>query len=831
MPAAVLGQVPESREGYKVHVAPFLQANCLKCHGPEKTKGEMPLHLLDGDLAAGEDLERWELVLDVLKSGSMPPEDEKQPSDKDRQAVAAWIERELQTYVTRAQQSPPATTTRRLTNIEYQNTLRDLLGFELDVIQKLPEDPVKPYHFNNTAEFMLIGPELMDRYTEHARRVMKSAIVEPGKPEVFRTERTWAAPKDDKPGPDEISVYGGSRASAAAGVNLKQWPETGEFRIRIQAAAILPPDYGSVPLRLVIGTTLRSDAGTGVYKPVGTLLLRNRVEDLREFEFRGRIENAPVEPGRNTTKGIEPPKLMIYGQNIFDDGIMNDHSGSHLDTAWGRKAPRVVLRSLLFEAPVIDVWPPAHHTAILFDSPLRETDPESYASAVLKRFMTRAFRRPVKPDELERFVKIYGIFRESSGSFEQAMRETLARVLIAPQFLYHTTADEASDRHYAMASRLSYFLWGSMPDGELLQLAEQGRLDDPAVIAEQVRRLLADERSQAFVTNFTSQWLSLDKMKSVVINQELFPRFLYTIKNGERRGNEVSFRPTIRDYMCDETTGFIAELIRRNSSVLNIVDSDFAYLNEPLAVHYGVEGVKGIALRPVLIKPEHQLGGLLTQGSILVGNSTGSAPHPIYRAVWLREAILGEHVKPPPAEVPPLVDSAGDAAEKSVNIKELLVRHRKVESCNDCHARLDPWGIPFECYNATGRFQPLIPKDGERVRGFNGKLDQNLAGYQAYLDSINTVPVDAAARVPNGPEINGMRQLKDYLLTERKDDIVENLIRRLLTYGIGRELTWRDRFAVKQLLEQSRRDEFKFRDMIIAICQSETFRGISAKAK
>lgn len=191
----------------------------------------MPLHLLDGDLAAGEDLERWELVLDVLKSGSMPPEDEKQPSDKDRQSVAAWIERELQTYVTRVQQSLPATTTRRLTNIEYQNTLRDLLGFELHVIQKLPEDPVKPYHFNNTAEFMLIGPELMDRYTEHARRVMNSAIVEPGKPEVFRTERTWAAAKDDKPGPDEISVYGGSRASAAAGVNLKRWPETGEFRI------------------------------------------------------------------------------------------------------------------------------------------------------------------------------------------------------------------------------------------------------------------------------------------------------------------------------------------------------------------------------------------------------------------------------------------------------------------------------------------------------------------------------------------------------------------------------------------------------------------------
>lgn len=366
-----------------------------------------------------------------------------------------------------------------------------------------------------------------------------------------------------------------------------------------------------------------------------------------------------------------------------------------------------------------------------------------------------------------------------------------------------------------------------MPDETLFTLAAQGRLNDPAVIAAQVRRLLGDSRSADFAYNFTTQWLSLSKMKTVSINRDLFPRFLYLVHLGERSGTEVLFRQTIRDYMHDETVGFIAELIKRNASVLNIVDSDFAVLNQPLAAHYGVAGVQGLELRPVPIKPEHHLGGLFTQGSVLIGNSTGSAPHPIYRAVWLREAILGEEVKPPPAEIPALSDSAGDAAATAITIKDLLRQHRKQESCNVCHASLDPWGIPFEKYNAIGKFQPMVPKAGARVRGFHGDSDTNLAGYAAYLKTINTVEVHADARVPRGPTVDGMEQLKAFLLSERKDDIAENVMRRLLSYGIGRSLTYRDNFLVEQLCKQTRQNDHRFQDMIVAICQSEAFRGQS----
>ena len=326
--------------------------------------------------------------------------------------------------------------------------------------------------------------------------------------------------------------------------------------------------------------------------------------------------------------------------------------------------------------------------------------------------MTRAFRRPVLNEEVDRFYRIHQIYRAEFETLEEAMRETLATVLISPHFLYHTSiADNSQSKQYELASRLSYFLWGSMPDQQLFDLADSSMLHDPKVIEAQARRLLADKRAHDFIENFTLQWLSVAKMKTVNINQDIFPRFLYTVHVGERRGQEQLFRPTIRDYMLEETTGFVAELIRNNMSAMNVVDSDFAYLNQPLAVHYGVEGVVGLKLRTVKIDAEHRLGGLLTQGSVLLGNSTGSAPHPIYRAVWLREAILGQEVRPPPAEVPALSDSAGDSAEEAVTIKDLLALHRNNESCRDCHVRLDPWGIPFERYNAIGKYQPFVPKE------------------------------------------------------------------------------------------------------------------------
>ena len=828
-------EVPHGAEGYASHVKPFIEKYCLECHGPEKSKGDITLHTLDGAFELEQDLGHWEDVLDALDFEEMPPEDEAQPTDEEREAIKQWIDLGLREYVKKASEVAPVPTARRLTNFEYQNTMRDLLGFELDFSKSLPEDPKKPYHFNNSAEFMLIGPEQVDRYLDNARRAMASAIVDPGEPEVIREKWTFKPRGATMANHhlDEIHVYGGIRGSAARGLPFRKWPATGEYRIRVKAAAILPEGIPEVPLRIVMGTSLRSDAGTGTHHPVGTVYLNNDVDHFEDFEFRGRIENHPVHVGRVTKNGQEPNQRYIYAQNLFDNGELNDHRVGHQDGgSWGFDAPRAVVREIEFEAPVIDVWPPAHHTRILYDSPLRESDPKAYVREVLEKFMIRAVRRTVSDEEVDRFVRLYGMLEPEFGSLEATMRETLSMVLIAPQFLYHTVAgDGLTSPQYELASRLSYFLWGSMPDDDLLNAAWKKQLDDPEVLEAHVRRLLKDDRSKDFVDNFTTQWMSNEKMKAVNINLKLFPRFLYTLGGGERGGQEVLFRPTIRDYMHEETVGFIGELIRRNASVRQIIDSDFAWLNEPLAYHYGVDGVQGLKMRAVPIKKEHRLGGLPTQGSVLIGNGTGSAPHPIYRAVWLREAILGDEVKPPPAEVPALADSAGDSADEALSIKDLLAKHREVESCNDCHVRLDPWGIPFERYNAIGKYQPVIPKEGTRVEGFLRTKHKDSEGYDAYLETLNKVEVDATARVPHGPEVDGMQDLKDYLIKDRVDDIAENVVRRLLTYGLGRALSYRDRYAVEELVKKSKDTDHALGDMIVSVCLSDKFRKTPAEAE
>jgi hypothetical protein len=489
--------------------------------------------------------------------------------------------------------------------------------------------------------------------------------------------------------------------------------------------------------------------------------------------------------------------------------------------------PRVVVNWAEFEAPLLDAWPPEHHRRILFESPLRESDTDQYVRQVLKRFMTRAYRRPATGEEVDRFEQIYKVVRPQLPSFEAAMRETLAMVLVSPQFMYVAASTSLDFRQHELASRLSYFLWGTMPDSELTQVAQASGLDSEASIKTQVLRLLEhDARVEQSLRNLTMQWFSLSKLSTVPINRELFPRFLYYVARGERAGTEVPYRPTIRDYMVDESVAFVHELIRGNESMLKIVDSEFAMLNQPLAAHYGVPGIQGNVLRRVELPEASRLGGLLSQGSMLVANSTGSAPHPIYRAVWLREAILGDEVPPPPADVPALSETAGESADAALTIGHFLKLHRNKESCRNCHASLDPWGLPFEKYNSIGRFQAKVPKEGTRVELLNSRRHGGVEGYQRYLDSVNTEPVEAAAVLPSGVQVDGLDELKRHLLEAHRDAIAENVIRRLVSYGLGRELNWRDTVEIEQLIGQSKAQGYRFRDTIVLICQSRLFRSV-----
>lgn len=823
-------QVPSGIEGFNSTVVPFFASYCRQCHGEKTPKSELSLSNISIEFSAKGIPEKWEQIAEMLEAGEMPPADEKQPTEAERVAISKWIVNQLAEAAANTKRSIRDTSARRLTNVEYQNTLRDLLGFELHLAKYLPEDPGKPYHFNNTSEYLLLGTERFERYEAVANLAMKSAIVDPIRPDIQKARKEWQKQSETNP-KNELGITGNRRGTPFEGVKFTKWPATGEYRVRVKASAVFPEGTTEMPLRLVMGYGLAGDIGSAPFVPVGTIRLRKEQAESEVYEFRGRIENHPWEPERKERSGgkrtgnlrTHPANMVVSPQNLFDDGTLNDG----VDPL---TKPRAIIDWIEFESPIEnDLWPPEHHKRILFESPLRTSDPEQYVRMVLLRFMTRAFRRPTTEKEVERFAKIYEIYTKGDSSMESAMRFTLASVLTSPNFLYHTQSGMASFKQYEIANRLSYFLWASMPDQQLFELAKNGRLNDGEIIAQQVDRMLHHPKAEDFIRNFTNQWLALERCKSIPINGNRFPRFLYTQKRGERAGREVPFLPTIRDDMVDETVAFISHLIHENRRVTDIVDSDFAMLNQRLAYHYGVDGVRGHELRPVQIGPEHHLGGLLTHGSVLIGTGTGSAPHPIYRAVWLREAILGDHVKDPPADVPALEDSAGKSAETASTIKDLLKLHRTKTSCNDCHARLDPWGIPFEHYNAIGKYQPAVTKDGVRVRGYDKKVFDNYAGYEKYLASIYTEPVDAASQLPDGSRVNGMGELKRYLLEQRKDEIVRNVVRRLLSYSLGRVLTFRDRPAVDKLLEQTSRNDHRFKEIITEICRSELFLSGNSK--
>ncbi|MFK7789538.1 MAG: DUF1592 domain-containing protein, partial [Phycisphaeraceae bacterium] len=563
---------------YEKIIAPYFEQHCVRCHGPEKSKGKITVHSLNGDLSLGQELDKWESILDMLEFGEMPPADQPQPKAAETQAVIKWIESGMRDYVEKVSAEAPEAKTRRLTNVEYENTLKQLLGFELDVLYNLPEDPEYHYHFNNTAELMRIGPEQLDRYLETARKAMKAAIVDPGKPEVFKLRREWKSTGiNSGMAQDEVGVWGNRRNTAGQGLGMKGFPEHGEYRIRMQASAILPPGFDAVPLKLDLGTPPgRTETP---FKTIATLYLSNSPDEPEVFEFIGRMENHPSAPAPDGKRGPLVQQMSLMPRVTFDDGTLNDYYGNSAQLEF----PRAVINWIEFESPIVDVWPPKHHTDILFDSPLRASDENAYVREVIDRFITRAYRRPATSPEVDKFVKIYGLIRPGTQTLEDAVRETLAMVLISPQFLFHTESDPAMDENYSMASRLSYFLWACMPDQELFDLAAKKKLNDPAVIEQQVLRMLDDDKAGDFVRDFTMQWLSIRKALTVPINRDLYPRFAYVVERGETAGTEVPYVPSIRDYMIEESVGFVHEMIRRNASALSAVDSDFAYLNERLA--------------------------------------------------------------------------------------------------------------------------------------------------------------------------------------------------------------------------------------------------------
>jgi len=759
-------------ELFEKQIRPVLDRHCIRCHGPARAESDLRLDRLNPNLIQGPDAETWHDVLNRLNLGEMPPADEPPLPAADHERVVDWITGQITRVIRHQRSTGRRVVMRRLTRYEYRNTMRDLLGLDMDFGSDIPPDPPATKHFVNMGAAQRISPFQIEQYLDAARNALDHVIVTGPEPDVIRADSVSKGRVFVEPGSSFL-------------LKCLEYPREGEFVVRVRASAFIPENSGYPRLQVTVG--FKSGAKIEPGKIVGeTLDLRSR-DKSQTFEFRGRIEEFPLP---NAGKF---PGLLIRVWNILDDGQASSRkkrpkkSGKIKPSQPHPTRPSIVLESVVFEGPVFDQWPPSHHTRILV--PRKRGELESpYIRRVLKHFMRRAFRQPPSPQQVAALLDFFQSIRGDTSSLEAAIKETLAMVLIAPDFLFLVEPAQETGRRnltdFELAARLSYFLWSTMPDDTLDRLAETGQLRNPGVLDSQVRRMLSDPRSWSFVENFTSQWLNLNGLQRIAINPEYFPDFDESLKQD----------------MQQETLHFFAEVLQHDLSALNLIDSDFAMLNQRLAKHYGISGPSGGRFERIALLPGQHRGGLLTQSSVLLVNSNGGESHPVKRGVWLLSRLLGDPPPPPPPDIPELNPEEPDLA--GLTFRKQLEIHRTKAACASCHRRIDPWGIPFEEYDAVGNWR-------DRVR---------LPGRKAKF-----LPVDATADLPGHGPVTGLADLKAHLIQHEHRRFSSTIVRKLLAYGLGRSLELGDQSTVDRLHRDFSENDYQIRPLIESIVNSELF--------
>lgn len=768
-------------EDWGSKVKPILERHCYECHGPERQESMVRLDQLSTDLlndrAAAE---TWHEVLHALDAAEMPPEDQAQLTDADLEILTTELRTQLNAADEASQGTQGRVVMRRLNRQEYQNTMADLLGIDMDYARDLPPDALSSDGFTNNGESLQMSAIQLEYYLANARRGLDRAIVTGDAPEVVRNE--WTESNLDQWLGKAVRANRLQRSQEFLATMKETYPETGEFLIRVTLTAEIEEGQGFPLLEVSLG-----------YRPDTEILMREfetvEVTSTEEqvFEFRGRLEEYPL-PVRGQGKY---PGLVVRVRNRYDDLSPRpaeekvDNKRNYPDEP---QLAALEIKKVEFVGPVFDAWPPKTHRAILFESPLRDSDELAYTSQVLRQFMSRAYRRPVRDDELKRVLQFFESIRPEFPTYEEAVIEALALVLIRPEFLYMVEPggdEKRAANDWEIASRLSYFLWSTMPDSELMDLAEKQQLSEPTIRRAQVDRMLNDPRSDRFVEQFAAQWLQLDNMQSVAVQPKLYPQFDARLRNDMRR----------------ESIAFLREMIDHNLGLDRFLKSDFAMLNGRLAKHYGLEGVVGETFRRVNLPKGSPRGSLLGQGSFLLANSTGADSHAIRRAVWVRDRLLNDPPAPPPPDVPSLEESTPNFHELSV--PQQLEVHRQKPSCANCHKNLDAWGIALENFDAVGQWR-------EEVRRLKG-------------GKVVTLPVEAAGELPGGFNLEGVVSLQDHLAQQHRESFARSLITRLLGYSLGRRVERSDQEAISVLAAEVLQKDLGMRDLINELVLSDPF--------
>ncbi len=772
-------------------IQPFLNQHCTECHDADVKKGGLNLSSLSTDGTDAAAHKKWVRVFDRVAAGEMPPTKKPRPAEDEIKAFTSALGGEL----TAKHAAQKGTVLRRLNRREYQNTINDLLGVKVNVIDSLPEDG-RAQGFDNIGEALSISGIQMLRYMEAAELALNAALFQEKHPEQIMQRATLESDRN-------------------AGNLGKHW-------LRRDDGAIVVFNEGGFPSTVIpnmraktAGTYKVRVTGYGyqIEEPVVFALITGSFNFRNADNVTHSFHELPA--GKSST--VEVTLHLNQGNGIWISPQGLNGPDGHSPTKDGPdKYPGegMAFQEVTLEGPIVTAWPPRGQTMLLGEAKLREVmpekpwmrgksgykpvfaadsaDPESDSRKLLPAFIASAFRRTATAAEIAPYFMLFDAEFAESKDFLAAMRTAAIAALCSPEFLF-LREPEGKLNDPQLASRLSYFLTRSAPDVELLA----AKLSQPAVLRAQTERLLKSSALDSFVTDFTDGWLNLREIEFTTPDKLLYPEY-----------DELLLYSMLR-----ETRGFITGLINGNLSIANLIQSDFAMLNARLARHYGIPGVSGVALQKVKLPPDSKRGGVLTQASILKVSANGTNTSPVIRGVWVMERILGIEPQPPPPGTPGVEPDIRGAT----TLREMLDKHRNMESCNGCHRVIDPPGFALENYDVIGGWRERFRSIGEGER-VSLKVEGRNVRYRL------GPPVDAKGELPNGEKFANMAEFQNLLLASQ-DRVARCIAEKLLTFAAGRELGFSDRAEIERLVAESKTRNHAMRDLIHAVVQSDIFRS------
>jgi len=789
LPSATMPAAKSASDAARVRPAAFDQhafwqttkLYCDSCHSGPKARAKLNLDNLDlAHLDANGEV--WEKVLRKLRNREMPPAGLPRPTPATFEALVKQIESERD-RVAETRPNPGRPALHRLNRTEYASAVRDLLAVDVDVAELLPADDAG-YGFDNNGDVLSVSPALLEAYLSAARKISRSAIGDrAASPVLANYELPRFLIQNDRMSED---LPLGSRGGLAVRHNF---PLDAEYTLRIKLQkngytyTLGTAHERRIDVRLD-GQKLKDFTVGGDYKG-------NRPPQPNSFSH-GPYERYLMTVDQNlelrfpAKAGTHLVQVMFPNNAAEPEGIyeppVTDYSYA---LSYGRSDTEPAVATLTiggpYEAKGIGDTPSRAH--VFTCKPASASDEDACARRILSNLAHRAFRRPVSDTDLQELMSFYQSGR-GAGGFEDGIESALQRILVDPEFLFRIERDPPQAAPGAvyrisdleLASRLSFFLWSSIPDDELLDLAEHGKLSDPKTFEQQVRRMLADNRAHALVSNFAGQWLYLRNVEKVWPNPDVYPEFDANLRDGFQKESEL----------------FFESMLKEDKSVLDLVSADYTFLNERLARHYQIPNVYGSHFRRVALNDENRKG-LLGQGSILTVTSYATRTAPTIRGKWLLENILGTPPPPPPPNVPSLALKTGGEG-KLLTMRQQMEAHRVNPACASCHKLMDPLGFALENFDATGKWRTME----------------------------GTSKIDASGVTPDGAALNGPADLREYLLS-RPDQFAATVTEKLLTYALGRGLEEYDLPVVRKIVRDTATDNYKWSSLIIAIAESTPF--------